>query len=127
MIKFDINHGETDPLQSLSISDWNIRINLLYEIEDLKYIRALIKIMSDFLKNPNDRYIWMDYFDLPWKEREMPSFWFWYQDNNRQIQISLFWTDVWLDLNKEDIINFIDHLIICKNNLIVIKRIDWNL
>lgn len=114
MTKISLPHTKDDELQTVSINDWIIDLQLHFDKSDIEHLRKLIYFLDHFLKNPMDWYIWIDYIDVWWDI----TYWLWYQDKQWNIQIWFNGVDVWLNLTKTQLSNSIKKLHICYSNLL---------
>ena len=57
-------HDSDDVLQTVCISTDLIDVNLHFEISDIESLEEFVEILNDWVYNPMEHYIGMDYIDI---------------------------------------------------------------
>lgn len=100
---------DDDGLQSINFNSWGIDFHLFVEDENIDSWEDGLWVLQDFIQNPMDWHIgmfgWWHIKDN-WTEKVDVTFELWYQDDERYIQISPWVVEIWLNLDKKQMLYF---------------------
>ena len=98
----------SDDIQSIHIQTWWLTTHLMIEKETIRCWENWLIILWNFIENPMDYYVGMDY----WREvfdknlNTDITFNLWYTNKQRTIQVFVMWREMWLLFNKKEILYF---------------------
>lgn len=105
----EITKWYDDELQSVQVEVWDIILHLMVEPENIKSWEYWLAILWDFIENPMNYYVWMcdwrKIYNTDSSEIDI-EFCLWYQDDQWDMQLGMWWLEIWLKLDKKELLYF---------------------